>query len=264
MCLILFAYNYHPGFKLVFAANRDEFLTRSTASLGYNFPGEDILGGRDLQGGGSWLVTDSRGRFGAITNFRDPARQLAAPPSRGEIVLNYLRSVQPPARFLATFAKHSTRYNPFNLLLGDSHQLYYFSNVTMECRPLAPGLYGLSNHLLDTEWPKVRLGKTLLKRSLSDIETPDKRQLFGILANTERPPDEQLPETGVGLHWERLLGSLFIHGESYGTRSSSVLLIDDRDRVEFTEQSFDHTAQGWRISGEVCHGPMCPMDGKSH
>lgn len=253
MCLILFAYNYHPGYRLVLAANRDEFLDRSTAPLGYNFPGETILGGRDLRGGGSWLVADAHGRIGAITNYRDPARQLGAPPSRGDIVLQYLRSGQKPSKFLAQFRKIAANYNPFNLLLGDRDELCYFSSVTLESRKLAPGLYGLSNHLLDTDWPKVRLGKTMLETSLAGTANPDREQIFSILANSDQPEDKQLPDTGVGLQWERLLGTLFIHSESYGTRSSSLLFIDDDNSIEFHEKSFQHQAGGWTLTGEVSH-----------
>ncbi|WP_419174566.1 NRDE family protein [Desulfosediminicola sp.] len=253
MCLILFAYKYHPGFKLIFAANRDEFLDRPTAPLGYNFPGENILGGRDLKAGGSWLVTGGDGRVGAITNYRDPTCQLAAAPSRGEIVLDYLRSGQSPSLFLAGFAETSSRYNPFNLLLGDSKELCYFSNVTMKSRRLGPGLYGLSNHLLDTAWPKVTLGKRLLKNLLAATALPDREQFFVALTNNVHPPDEQLPDTGVGLDWERLLGSLFIHSGNYGTRSSSVLLIDYNDDIFFTEKSFEHSVDGWSNVGEVSH-----------
>lgn len=253
MCLILFAYKHHPGYRLVFAANRDEFLDRPTAPLGYNFPGERILGGRDLQAGGSWLVTGSHGRLGAITNFRDPTRQLSAPPSRGEIVLEFLRSGDSPSSFLAGFVTRSSRYNPFNLLLGDGEELCYFSNVTMEMQRLQGGVYGLSNHLLDTDWPKVRLGKNRLRTSLASNPVPDQEQLFGILANSQQPPDDQLPDTGVGIHWERLLGSLFIHGERYGTRSSTVLTIDHLNRVDITEKRFVHAADGWRAAGQVSH-----------
>ena len=153
MCLITFAYNHHPGYRLVLAANRDEFLDRPTAPLGYHYPGETILAGRDLRSGGTWLGMDGGGRLAAITNYRDPSRVVNPAPSRGEIILDYLRSGLMAEAFLEKFSARASRYSGFNLLLADCDNLVHYSNVSDRSTRLTSGVYGLSNHLLDTPWP---------------------------------------------------------------------------------------------------------------
>ncbi len=244
MCLVLFAYRNQPGFRLVLAANRDEFLDRPTVPLGYNYPGEKILAGKDLRGGGTWLGASGDGRLALVTNYRDKARAIDAAPSRGEIVLNYLRAGVPAAEFLADFAEQAPRYSGFNLLVADAEALYHYSNVTGASTRLGPGVYGLSNHLLNTDWPKVRRGRKLLRAALAEGGGVEPERLFALLADRRRPPDEQLPDTGVGRRWERLLSPLFIHGATYGTRSSSVVTVAASGKVEFYERCFSHDEQG--------------------
>jgi len=249
MCLITLAYNHHPGYRLVLAANRDEFLDRPTAPLGYNFAGEAILAGLDLRGGGTWLGLAADGRFGAITNYRDPARLRTAAPSRGEIILTYLRSGLNAAAFLEGFAGGADRYNGFNLLLGDGRDLFHYSNICARATLLEPGIHGLSNHLLNTPWPKVERARQRLGEVLAGGGEPDHEGVFSLLADRERPADELLPDTGVGLEWERLLGTVFIHSPGYGTRSSSLLTIRDDGQARFLERSFRHD-QGVQRDGD--------------
>jgi uncharacterized protein with NRDE domain len=240
MCLILFSYKQHPGYRLVLAANRDEFLKRPTAPLDFHFAGECILSGRDLQDGGTWLGLGAGGRLAAITNYRDPSRVRAAAPSRGEIILRYLRSGLGAAAFIEQFAAEAAGYNGFNLIVADADDLLHFSNTTGEVSNLSPGIYGLSNHLLNTPWPKVAGGRTMLQEILAGADDPDEDALFRLLADTRHPAAALLPETGVGLEWERILSSIFIHSPTYGTRSSSVITITDEGHAEFHERSFDH------------------------
>jgi len=237
MCLIIFSYDRHPDYRLILAANRDEFFDRATAPLAFWTDAPGILAGRDLKANGTWMGIDRFGRFAALTNFRDPASLRPDAPSRGALVRDFLRDSLTPRTYLEALHSMADRYNGFNLLVGDRHRLYYFSNRTGETRKLDPGIYGLSNRFLDTPWPKVETGKQEFERILSRdrIET---ESLFRLLADHTRPSDDKLPNTGVGLELERMLSSRFITGEAYGTRSSSVLVIGRDHRVRFSERTF--------------------------
>ncbi len=251
MCLIVLAYRQKPGFNLVLAANRDEFLDRPTAPLGYNFADGTILAGKDLRGGGTWLGLGANGRLAAITNYRDPARVTEPAPSRGEILLRYLQSTVTATQFLQGFAEMASRYNGFNLLLADETTLIHYSNITGKTTPLEPGIYGVSNHLLNTPWPKVSRSRELLQRALAENDVIDTDTLFSFLRDTTEPEDSLLPETGVGLEWERRLSPIFIHSPSYGTRSSAVITITDNGEADFYERSY-------------CHKDGVKIDGRKH
>ncbi|MFV0436284.1 MAG: NRDE family protein [Desulfopila sp.] len=251
MCLIVFAYRQHPGYRLVMAGNRDEFLDRPTAPLGYHFPGETIVAGRDLRGGGTWLALAGDGRLAAITNYRDPRRLLPSSPSRGEIIVDYLRSGLSAARYLGKLAVRAADYNGFNLLLGDGQTLFHFSNISAQATLLAPGLYGLSNQLLDTPWPKVVRVKALFRQALGAGPVIDREAIFTLLADAQRPEDELLPDTGVGRRQERLLSTIFIHSPEYGTRSSTLLTIADKGTAELCERSYRHQGEA-EVAGERC------------
>ena len=242
MCLLFFSYRMTPGYRLVVAANRDEFLARPTARLDYLDREKTLLAGRDLQGGGTWLGITAGLRFAAITNYREPAANRLNAPSRGELLMNYLAGKMDAGEYLQDVAAKASLYNGFNLIVGDSRELYYFSNKLSAPRLLSPGFYGLSNHLLDTPWPKVLRGKELLRPHMVETDHIDASLLLGLLADSHRPPDHQLPETGVGLAWERLLGTIFIDGANYGTRSSAVITVTDAGAVEFTEKTLHRTA----------------------
>jgi uncharacterized protein with NRDE domain len=237
MCLILLAWRAHPHYPLVVAANRDEFFARATAPADFWGDAPDILAGRDLQGGGTWLGVTRGGRFAALTNYRDPARVKAAAPSRGELVARFLRASEPPAAFGGFLDGVAADYNGFNLLFGERAELRYYSNCGDRARALGPGIYGLSNHLLDTPWPKVARGKSALARSLEAL--PDDGPLFALLRDDRLARDEDLPRTGVSLEWERLLSAAFVRLPGYGTRSSTLLLLDAEGRLRFDEVTFD-------------------------
>lgn len=242
MCLLFFSYQRTPGYRLVVAANRDEFLARPTAPLDFLDKEKTILAGRDLQGGGTWLGITAQLKFAAITNYREPAVKRGDAPSRGEILLNYLEGNVAAKQFISSLAKSGDRYNGFNLILGDSEELYYYSNRSDGSQLLAPGFYGLSNNLLDVPWPKVVRGKELLRPYMVETSQVDPLQLFDQLKDDHRPPDVQLPDTRVGLDWERLLSSIFIDGVDYGTRSSAVITVTDEGRIEFMEKTIKRSS----------------------
>lgn len=240
VCLILFAHNVHPQYRLVVAANRDEFYQRATAPIGVWKDSPELLAGRDLQEGGTWMGVGAGGRFSAITNFREPSRFRADAPTRGRLVRDFLVGGSSPADYVKEIAPRAHQYNGFNLLLGDGDALMYVSNRTPTGDgALAPGVYGVSNQLLDIPWPKVRTGKDRLASALHLEGTPLNDRLFEILGDPFIPPDDQLPDTGVGIEWERILGAIFVQSAIYGTRSSSVVLFDRRGGIGFTEQTFD-------------------------
>ena len=241
MCLILLSYKMHPDYRLILAANRDEFYKRPTAPLNYWADHPDVLAGRDLKGNGTWLGVTGTGRIAAITNYREPAAHMENTPSRGILIRNFLTGNTSPERYLKAVSKISQAYNGFNLIAGDPAELYYYSNRGTRVRQLRPGLYGISNHLIDTAWPKIARGKNLLQGQLSGREEIDIEKIWEILADRSQPPDDELPDTGVGLHWERILSPMFIISPDYGTRSSSVVLIDKSGRVTIQERSFPNT-----------------------
>jgi uncharacterized protein with NRDE domain len=237
MCLLLFADGLNPRYPLVVAANRDEFHGRPTAAAEW-WP-QGILAGRDLQAGGTWLGVSRDGRFGALTNFRDPQDNDPSRTSRGELVVEALTDSRPPEHYLTELAGKGRNYNGFNLLFGSARGLYSYSNRESGGLALQPGLYGLSNHILETPWPKVVRGKRLLQAYLAAAERPEPEGLFELLADREAPDDRHLPQTGIGLEQERLLSPMFIVSPQYGTRSSSVAIFHADGKVEFAERRYD-------------------------
>ena len=238
MCLILIAYQVHPRYPLVLAANRDEFYPRPTAGAAFWPDAPHILAGRDLVHQGTWLGMTRGGRFAALTNYRDPHETKRNAPSRGELASGFLRSDTPSGDYLERLRAEAGAYHGYNLLFGELDDLYCYSNKSGEAMKLAPGIHGLSNHLLDTPWPKVVRGKESLAKVVRSTGI-SREDLFAVLADRTQAVDELLPDTGVGLVWERMLSSIFITSESYGTRSSTVLLIDVNRKVSFVERSFN-------------------------
>jgi uncharacterized protein with NRDE domain len=251
MCLILFARDAHPEYRLVVAANRDEFYARPTAPAAFWDDAPEVLAGRDLREGGTWLGITRAGRFAAVTNVRDPVSYQTGAPSRGHLVSDFLRNRATPAGYLQGLAPRAPRFNGFNLLLGDGESLAWFSNRGGEgARALGPGVYGLSNHLLDTPWPKVTRGKDDLRRILQSPPDEWEEALFATLTLRDPAPDALLPDTGVGLERERALSAAFIATPEYGTRCSTVLLVGRDGNVTFTERTVNPAAGTW---SEVRH-----------
>ncbi len=244
MCLILFSYRIHPAFRLLIAANRDEFYRRPTAPAEFWSDHPDLLAGRDLEGGGTWLGVDRSGQLAALTNYRDPNTVKSGAPSRGHLVSGFLTGNLSARNYLAQVAGDAHRYNGFNLLAADAEDLFYFGSRGEGIQALPPGLYGISNHLLDTPWPKVADGKKALAPQLAGAEPFDPEAVFAALADRSRPPDHRLPETGVGLSWERILSPRFIASETYGTRSSTVLAVENSGKVLFLERTFSEGEPG--------------------
>ena len=239
MCIILFAFKAHPFYDLVLAANRDEYFSRPTLRAAFWEEESNILAGRDLLGGGTWLGVTRSGRYAAVTNFRDPAIIKKAAPSRGLLVSNFLRDEQNPADYIAKLTRTSDSHDGFNLIVGDRSGLYYYSNRDERIRVLTPGIYGLSNHLLDTPWLKVEKGKQTLAEIIGQGIEIVSETVFKILADHEQADDARLPKTGISLEFERALSPIFISTPVYGTRSSTLLLIDKSGNITFTERTFE-------------------------
>lgn len=241
MCLILLAFRHHPEYPLVVAANRDEFHARPAAPAAFWPDAPQVAGGRDLEAGGTWLGITREGRFAAVTNVREPrATPPPRPASRGELVSRYLTGSEHAAGFLARLPATAAGYRGFNLLAGDLRNLHYFSNRGGAPAPLGPGIHGLSNHLLNTPWPKVTGGCAALAVALERTGgvSPLLESLLALLADETVAPDPHLPDTGVGADRERLLAPRFIRGSDYGTRSSTALVVTGSGEVWLRERRF--------------------------
>jgi uncharacterized protein with NRDE domain len=243
MCLLLLAVQKHPDYALVLAANRDEYYDRPTAPAAFWDEAPHLLAGKDLRAGGTWLGITKNGRIAAITNYRDPASIKTNAPSRGKLVSGFLLGQENPEHFFERLAQEKDRYNGFNLIIGENDRLYWFSNRGDGLRKLSPGVYGLSNRLLDTPWPKLTRSKEALVRLISEEKNPSQDDLFQMLLDPTVAGDDQLPDTGVGIKWERILSPIFITSPTYGTRSSTIILIDRQNRVTFTEKTFNSDPQ---------------------
>ena len=240
MCLIVFAYKTHPEYKLILAANRDEFYARPTRAAGF-WEQEDcpnLLAGKDLEAGGTWMGVTKDGKWSALTNYRDFSMHRENPPSRGELVLNYLKGEASPKSYLEGLQPRAKEYNGFNILVNDENRLLHYSNYSDEITEIGAGVHGLSNALLNTPWRKLELAKADLKQAV-DHEHLDKEELFALLRNDQPAPDEELPETGLPFELEKAVSSVFIKTDNYGTRCSTLLLIKNDGSTEFTERRFN-------------------------
>ncbi|MBI1919474.1 MAG: NRDE family protein [Geobacter sp.] len=239
MCLIIFALHAHPRYPLIIAANRDEYFSRPTAAAAFWEDAPDILAGRDLTGCGSWLGITRGGRIAAITNYRDPKRIRHGAPSRGRLVSDFLQVTMSAEEYLAELRRTGNAYGGYNLLFGTFEELLYFSNCGDLPAEVPAGIHGLSNHLLDTPWPKVMKGKERLTELLQDPAGPSPEALLDMLSDRGPAPEGILPDTGVGLERERILSPIFIVSPDYGTRSSTVILVDREGEVLFRERTFN-------------------------
>lgn len=239
MCVIYLAYGQLADTPLVLLANRDEFYDRPTLPAASWEDHPHVFGGRDLAAGGTWLAVSNSGRIAAVTNYRDPGGQLGT-RSRGKLVSDFVSGVSGAREYLSEIESRKAEYSGFNLLVGefreDRSELLYFSNRSNGIRALSPGLYGLSNHLLDSQWPKVTKGKAMLSEILG--QGLESEAMFDLLGDRELATDEELPDTGIGLERERALSPIFIATPNYGTRCSTVVIADHRGRFEFEERVF--------------------------
>jgi len=240
MCLIVIAWQVHPAFPLVVAANRDEWRDRPAEPAHFWPDHPELLAGRDLKAGGTWMGITKSGRFAAVTNFRDPSDRRNKGPSRGALVSDFLLGVGPPETFLGELAPRASQYDGFNLIVGDRDALFYFGSRQADAHAItaiAPGIHGLSNHVLDEPWPKVGRARAAMIAAAADAEPAPR--LFAMLSDTVGAPDEDLPDTGVGLEMERFLAPPLIIGPAYGTRASTVLTVAIDGRAALEERTLD-------------------------
>jgi uncharacterized protein with NRDE domain len=268
MCVILFATRAHPQYPLIVAANRDEAYTRPAAPAAFWTDHPRVFGGRDLDKGGTWLGIALSGRFAAITNYRQRPRATEAPRSRGEITRNYLTDSSDAVEYLRTLDAHRNEYRGYSVIVGTLAQLYFHSNRSEAMQPIAPGVHGLSNRLLDEPWPKVQQGIAVLTGLLRAGERELTENLFGLLADRTQAPDHLLPDTGIGIDRERDVSPPFITGASYGTRASTVMLVAVDGSVFFCERTFGPhgvptgtTEQRFQLEHEVTRGQAAQAAG---
>lgn len=244
MCLIFFSVGQHSHYKLIVAANRDEFYERKTerAAFWNNHP--SILGGCDLEAVkpdgtcGTWMALNKNGRIAMVTNYRDLKNLKPQAPSRGHLVTDFLLSNEHPKRYLQLIEPNANLYNGFNLIVGTADELFYLSNYQPGIKKIESGLHGLSNALLNTPWPKVQAGKDKMKLLFEEPKI-NTDKILDALSDTQPAPDNLLPNTGVGLEHERMLSSLFIKSPNYGTRCSTLITIDHHHHIEFIERVYD-------------------------
>ena len=247
MCLIVFAYQTHPDFPLIVVANRDEFYARATRPAHFWAEHPQVYAGRDMAAShpdqqGTWMGINTAGRFAAVTNFREmDFNETASKRSRGELTARFLSANTAVDDYIDTVQQRADHYKGFNLLLWEQEKLFYLSNYNNSMQALKPGIYGLSNGMLDSPWPKVLQAKAQLTAQLQ--EPFNAETLLPLLTNREQAADHLLPDTGIDIESERLLSSCFIHSDAYGTRASSVVLIDKTHRVTFLEQNWNAAGQ---------------------
>ncbi|MCB1569126.1 MAG: NRDE family protein [Xanthomonadales bacterium] len=252
MCLILVGVQARAGSRVLLLANRDEFHARAAARAAPWHEDARVLGGRDLVAGGSWLAVRHDGRFAAVTNVRC-GQPRTAPRSRGELVRDFVEGEMRAADYLDAVRDRFDQYSPFNLIVGDAEQVLALDGVSRTIEPLSAGLHAISNGALDDHWPKMQ---TLRQHAAQCLrQSPDPSALLDLLRDTTTAPDAQLPDTGFGLERERLLSPIFIVGEHYGTRASTLLEIGEDGRVDLIERSFGphgvHTAtSAWRHAAD--------------
>lgn len=238
MCLIAFHLQQHPTYSLILAANRDEFYDRPTQPAHFWEEHPELLAGKDLHAGGTWLGITKTGRLAALTNYRDPLSVQQDLISRGEIVKDFLTSTEHASTFIDKLEAQKTCYNGFNLLAGTIDELHYYSNMLPSGHPIEEGTHALSNKFLNTPWPKVDKARTELNDYVSLSETIETEKLFDLMRTSEQAPDHKLPDTGVGLDLERKLSPAFIQMPNYGTRCTTVVLVTHDGSVHFEERTY--------------------------
>ncbi len=244
MCLLLISYNTNPEYPFVVAANRDEFYLRPTEKAHFWKDHPALLAGKDIEAGGTWLGITKSGRFAAITNYRDMRTIKDNAPTRGLLTLNFLTSEDSGFSYGRSLIPEADRYNGYNLVFSDMENLFYFSNQTKELNKLSDGVYGLSNHLLDTPWPKVVRSKEAFIDAVSNDKVSEE-DLFHILSDDREAPEDQLPDTGLSRELEKAVSPVFIKSDGYGTRSSTIIMVNSVNEVLFVERSLDTKTGKW-------------------
>ncbi len=239
LCLIVFAYQCHPDFNLILAANRDEFYARPSRAL-HAWPAPaGIVAGQDLEQGGTWLGLTGSGRFSALTNHRDGQRPASGTRSRGQLVVDFLTSSLDSTHFARVHTQTGQEhYDGYNQLIGDQHGLFYLANDTAHNQRLTPGVHGISNARLNSPWPKLEQQKQVLQQHLTRNQLQPEH-LIRAMADPQRFADPLLPDTGISLEWERALSASFIRQPNYGTRATTIIRQDYDGVTEIVEQSYD-------------------------
>lgn len=243
MCTLAIAFNRHPEYPFIFIGNRDEFYKRQTENVMLR---NGVYSGIDLEKGGTWTGITQSGRMAFITNYRDFTLHVEEPESRGVLTKDFLEGNMPPETYLETLSRKKTRYNPFNLIVGDINGLYFYSNIQDRIIKIESGIHGLSNAFLNTPWPKVNR----IKNDLSEVISKkllEEETLFAILENRVQADENELPNTGLDLSLEKALSAIFIELEAYGTRHETVILIDRRGKAQFIEKFRDDDGE-WALS----------------
>ena len=240
MCLIFLSFNQHQKYPFIALANRDEFYDRPAKPIHHWQGQEEIIGGKDIEGGGTWLGITTTGQFAMLTNYRDMANIKAKAPTRGKLVSNFLIARADPATYLQALNATRATYNGFNIILGSFDDPWYYSNQNNRIYRLGSGIYGLSNALLDTPWPKLIEGKADFTAVLAKKDFKDD-DLFELMTNRKMAEDHQLPETGIGYEKEKQLSSRFILMRGYGTRNTTLVKVDRDGNGSISEKVFDRT-----------------------
>ena len=240
MCLIVFSWNRPGPYKLIMAANRDEYFNRPTLAADYWKDKTGIFGGRDSQAGGSWLAFNENGKWAALTNYRESTAINKKKRSRGLLVSEYLSSDLDPNEYSEKIDSENHLYAGYNLLLGSTGHIYYKSNRAQITGRLEPSVHGLSNHLLNTDWPKVKQSRKQLESCIKAPKNNLTERLFALLSDDKTASIDEVPRTGLSIDWEITLSSIFIKSnQGYGTRSSTVFTIGHDNSIFFEERSFD-------------------------
>ncbi|GAA0356678.1 NRDE family protein [Bowmanella denitrificans] len=252
MCILFVALRAHPEFPLLIAANRDEFHARPTTPSGFWPAAPGILAGKDLQAGGTWMGVSEDGRVAALTNIREPSQHKANSPSRGHLVSGYLTNTT-PQDYAAALKRSKTAYNGYNLLFGNWQNLAVYNNKRDELTMLTDGIYGLSNADIHSPWPKTSKGVARLTQFCQQGQT-NTEILFSLLKDDVPAEDHLLPSTGVAKEWEKRLSAIFIQSEQYGTRTSTLLMVNKHAQASWYERSF--SASGVVYKDVSFHFPL--------
>jgi uncharacterized protein with NRDE domain len=247
MCLLLLAIENHPKYKLIIAANRDEFYKRPAEPAHFWSEDKFLLAGKDLEGNGTWLGITKNGKFAALTNYRDMSKIKANAPTRGKLVTNFLLENIEPENYSKSLLDKADNYNGYNLIFGNVQKLFYFSNISKDFTEVKKVIHGLSNHLLNTPWPKVVKAKEKFEMLLKQMQIREE-QIFNLLYDNTTFEENLLPQTGLSIEMEKLVSPIFTITENYGTRSSTVILIDNDNNVSFTEKSYNNKSENFNTS----------------
>lgn len=243
MCILFIAIEQHQDYPLIIAANRDEFFDRPTMASHFWEQDSDLLAGKDEMAGGTWMGATKQGRIASLTNIRDPKRMMDNARTRGELVKNFLTSDVSKQNYYDELRSSAPQYNGYNLLFGNWDDLVVYNNHLDTYESLKKGVYGLSNANLNSPWPKINKGMQALDAYCYDGHDIDPEVLFALLQDRHIADDELLPKTGVPLEWERKLSSIFINTEGYGTRSSTVLMVDKHQHLFWYERTYNELTE---------------------